>query len=91
MRMVAEMVKISEGSIQEISIEDINIRKRRARTFPEVPTYDQKMKSVDTSTHIFGPSVVSFASWPDHLTSRENSPHTHWLCGWLGPRARVDA
>lgn len=34
MRMVAEMVKINKGLIQEILIEDINIRKLRARIFP---------------------------------------------------------
>jgi len=74
MGMVAEMVKINKGSIQGILIEDINIRKLRARIFPEVPTHDQNMKSVNISTHIFGPSIVSLAPWPGHLTSRENSP-----------------
>jgi hypothetical protein len=77
LRMVADMVKINEGSIQEIFVEDINIRKLRTKIFPKVPTHDQKMKNVDTYAHVIGPSVVRFAPWPGHLTSRKNSPHTH--------------
>jgi hypothetical protein len=75
LRTVADMVKINKGSIKEILIENINIRKLRAKIFPKVPTHDQKIKNVYTSTHVLGPSVVSFAPLPGHLTSMENGPH----------------
>jgi hypothetical protein len=31
------------------------------------------------------------ASRPGHFTSRERAPGTHWLGGWVGPRAVLDA
>jgi len=33
--------------------------------------------------------VVSFTPWP--LYPQGKSPHTHWIGGWVGPRAVVDA
>jgi hypothetical protein len=33
--------------------------------------------------------VVSFT--PNHFTSRERAPGTHWIGGWVGPRAVLDA
>jgi hypothetical protein len=30
------------------------------------------------------------ASCPGHFTSRERAPGTHWLGGWVGPRASLD-
>jgi hypothetical protein len=30
-------------------------------------------------------------SRPDRLTSRERDPGTHWIGGWVGPRAVLDA
>jgi hypothetical protein len=32
--------------------------------------------------------VVSFTSRP--LYSQEKSPPTHWIAGWVGPRADLD-
>jgi hypothetical protein len=31
------------------------------------------------------------ASCPGHFTPRERSPGTHWIGGWVGPRAGLDA
>jgi hypothetical protein len=31
------------------------------------------------------------ASRPSRLTSRERDPGTHWIEGWVGPRAVLDA
>jgi hypothetical protein len=31
------------------------------------------------------------ASRPDRFTSRERAPGTHWIGGWVGPRAVLDA
>jgi hypothetical protein len=31
------------------------------------------------------------ASRPDRFTPRERAPGTHWIGGWVGPRAVVDA
>jgi hypothetical protein len=31
------------------------------------------------------------ASGPGHFTSRERAPGTHWIGGWVGPRAFLDA
>jgi hypothetical protein len=31
------------------------------------------------------------ASRPGRLTSREREPGTHWIGGWVGPRAVLDA
>jgi len=31
------------------------------------------------------------ASHPSHLTTREEAPGTHWIGGWVGPRAILDA
>jgi hypothetical protein len=30
------------------------------------------------------------ASHPDHFTSRERAPGTHWIGGWVGTRAILD-
>jgi len=29
------------------------------------------------------------ASHPGHFTSRERTPGTHWIGGWMGPRASL--
>jgi hypothetical protein len=31
------------------------------------------------------------ASRPDHFTPRERAPGVHWIGGWVGPRAFLDA
>jgi hypothetical protein len=31
------------------------------------------------------------ASRPGHFTPRERAPGTHWIGGWVGPRALLDA
>jgi hypothetical protein len=31
------------------------------------------------------------ASSPSHFTSRERAPGTHWIGGWVGPRAILDS
>jgi hypothetical protein len=31
------------------------------------------------------------ASRPGHFTPRESAPGTHWIGGWVGPRAVLDA
>jgi hypothetical protein len=31
------------------------------------------------------------ASHPSHFTPRETAPGTHWIGGWVGPRAGLDA
>jgi hypothetical protein len=31
------------------------------------------------------------ASHPGHFTPREGGPGTHWIGGWVGPRAVLDA
>jgi len=31
------------------------------------------------------------ASRPDRFTSRERDPDAHWLGGWMGPRAGMEA
>jgi hypothetical protein len=31
------------------------------------------------------------ASRPGRFTSRERAPDTHWIGGWVGPRAVLDA
>jgi hypothetical protein len=31
------------------------------------------------------------ASRPDRFTPRERAPGTHWIGGWIGPRAVLDA
>ena len=61
--MLVEMVKINKGSIQEISIEYINVRKLRARIFPEVPTHYQEMKCQHLHPHF-----RTFSSEPRALT-----------------------
>jgi len=30
-------------------------------------------------------------SHPGHFTPREKATHTHWVGGWVGPRAILDA
>jgi hypothetical protein len=30
------------------------------------------------------------ASCPGHFTPRERAPGTHWIGGWVGPRATLD-
>jgi hypothetical protein len=35
--------------------------------------------------------VADFTSWPDRFTPRERAPCTHWIGGWEGPRAGLDA
>jgi hypothetical protein len=42
------------------------------------------------------PSILTLAlqwsdSRPNRLTPGENAPSTHWVGGWLGPRAGLDA
>jgi len=31
------------------------------------------------------------ASCPSHFTPKEKAPGTHWIVGWVGPRAVLDA
>jgi hypothetical protein len=33
--------------------------------------------------------VVNVMPWP-HFTPRERTPGTHWIGGWVGPRASLD-
>jgi hypothetical protein len=43
---------------------------------------------------IFSPSLDGgewSASRPGRFTSRERAPGTHWIGGWVGPRAVLDA
>jgi len=30
------------------------------------------------------------ATCPSHFTPKESSPTTHWIGGWMGPRAGLD-
>jgi hypothetical protein len=30
------------------------------------------------------------ASHPEHFTPKERAPSTHWIGGWVGPRAGMD-
>jgi hypothetical protein len=41
-------------------------------------------------TSVLGGSERS-ASRPGRFTSRERAPVTHWVGGWVGPRAILDA
>jgi hypothetical protein len=40
-------------------------------------------------------SVLDGGEWssscPGHFTPRERAPGTHWIGGWVGPRAILDA
>jgi hypothetical protein len=45
--------------------------------------------------HAFLTSVLDWseysASLPGHFTPREKAPGTHWIGGWVGSRAGLDA
>jgi hypothetical protein len=44
--------------------------------------------------HVFMTSTLvggnRLASWPGRFTSVERAPVTHWIGGWVGPRAGLD-
>jgi hypothetical protein len=49
---------------------------------------------VNVYTHIFLTSALVggelSASHPCPFTPRERAPSTHWIGGWMGPRASLD-
>jgi hypothetical protein len=49
---------------------------------------------VDVQTHIFFTSALVggelSASRPGRFTPRERAPGTHWIVGWVDPRAGQD-
>jgi hypothetical protein len=46
---------------------------------------------VDVQTHVFLTSALVGGEWsascPGRFTFRERAPGTHWIEGWVGPRA----
>jgi hypothetical protein len=50
---------------------------------------------VDVQIHIFLTSALAGGEWsasrPGRSTSGEKAPGTHWIGGWVGPRAGLDA
>jgi hypothetical protein len=49
---------------------------------------------VDVQSHIFLTSTLAGGEWSathaGRLTSRERAPGTHFIGGWVGPRAGLD-
>jgi hypothetical protein len=49
---------------------------------------------VDAEIHIFLTSALVGGEWsasrPSRFTPRERTPNTHWIGGWVGPRAGLD-
>jgi hypothetical protein len=49
---------------------------------------------VDVYTHVFLTSALVGVEWsasrPGRFTPREKAPGTHWIGGWVGPRASPD-
>jgi hypothetical protein len=96
--MMTEIVKMNKGSIQEILIEDMNIRKFRARMFLEVAMHDHKMKIVNASTHNFWTvrSEPRALAWPSYFWGKQTTyplsvrmfePQSS--CGRLGDKSVV--
>jgi hypothetical protein len=50
---------------------------------------------VDVQLHTFFDLGTRWGEWsasrPGRLTPRERAPGTHWIGGWVGPRAVLDA
>jgi hypothetical protein len=50
---------------------------------------------VEVYLHAFLTSELDGGKWsasrPGHFTFRERDPGTHWIGGWVGPRAVLDA
>jgi hypothetical protein len=49
---------------------------------------------VDVYMHVFLTSALVGGEWsasrPGRFTSGERAPGTHWIGGWVGPRAGLD-
>jgi hypothetical protein len=49
---------------------------------------------VDVQIHIFLTSALAGSEWsaarPGRFTHREKAPGTHWVGGWVDPRAGLD-
>jgi hypothetical protein len=49
---------------------------------------------VDEQIHIFLPSALAGGEWSAsrhcRFTTEERAPDTHWIGGWVGPRAGLD-
>jgi hypothetical protein len=49
---------------------------------------------VDVQTHVFLTSALVGNEWSasrfGHFTPGERDPGTHWIGGWVGPRASLD-
>jgi hypothetical protein len=57
--------------------------------------YAMKMYGgVDVYIHVFFTSALVGGEWltsrPCRFTTRERAPDTHWIGGWVGPRASLD-
>jgi hypothetical protein len=50
---------------------------------------------VEAQLHVFLTSALDGCEWsvsrPGRFTPRERAPGTHWIGGWVGPRAILDA
>jgi hypothetical protein len=50
---------------------------------------------VEVQLHAFSISVLDGGEWsasrPGRFTSRDRAPGTHWIGGWVGPNAVLDA
>jgi hypothetical protein len=49
---------------------------------------------VDVQTHVFFNSALVGNKWsasrPDRFTCKERASGTHWVGGWVGPKARLN-
>jgi hypothetical protein len=51
-------------------------------------------RGVDVQIHVFLASALVVGEWsashPGRFTPRERAPGTHWIGGWVDPRAGLD-
>jgi hypothetical protein len=72
--------------------------RRTVKLSPCLPKYHSAMKmywGVEVWLHIFLTSALDGGDWSASLsgrfTSRERATGSHWIGGWVGPRAGSDA
>jgi hypothetical protein len=77
------------------NVAHINVKVKLSLCFNYAPRHEGVLgKWMYSSTHSLA-SAIDGGEWsasrPGRFTPRERDPGTHWIGGWVGPRAGLDA
>jgi hypothetical protein len=74
---------------------EVMLKVKLSLCFDWAPRHESVLGSGGIAPRILWPRALDGDEWsalrPGHFTPRERCPDTHWIRGWVGPRAVLDA